>query len=119
MLLKSASDSILVHANRAPPRLESVRAPLAAALRGKAAEAYIFGSVADGTAQPASDIDLLVVSETGLPFVERAMEFGEVYSSVPYPIDMLVYTPEEFRRLWADGSPGFWSSLHASARRIL
>ena len=56
----------------------------------------VFGSVARGTADGHSDLDILVVMETDEPYFRRAMPiYKEVYR-IPIPKDILVLTPEEF-----------------------
>jgi len=46
------------------------------------------------------------------------------YISARYPdafpsLDILVYTPDEFRALTSDPSPGFWSSAVSNMKRIV
>ena len=57
----------------------------------------VFGSRAKGEALADSDLDLLVVSERfqGVPFLARA---SGLLSDIdlPFPADVLCYTPEEF-----------------------
>ncbi|MDH5298370.1 MAG: nucleotidyltransferase domain-containing protein, partial [Desulfobulbaceae bacterium] len=60
--------------------LEKVEAFLCEKLRGhRVEEAYLFGSIAAGKAGAWSDIDVIVVQETTLPFVERAREFADLF----------------------------------------
>jgi predicted nucleotidyltransferase len=88
-------------------------------LTGKAESAYIFGSFATGNQDPLSDIDLIVVAQTALPFHERARQFDQVYEVWPR-IDLLVYTPEEFeRQLQNADQGGFWKSVKDSLVKIL
>ena len=65
----------------------------------------LFGSRAAGTARDDSDVDLLVVKETDRRPVERRMEVERLLADRALPIDVVVYTPEELRRLFAVGSP--------------
>lgn len=61
-------------------------------------KAILFGSLARGDVGPWSDIDLILVKETEKRFLDRLDEFyGKVLPDVP--VDVLVYTPEEFARL--------------------
>jgi predicted nucleotidyltransferase len=69
--------------------------PLAAA---GAERAVVFGSWARGTADGFSDLDLAVVLSTALPFLERGGLLGELVRALPIGVDLLVYTPEEFKR---------------------
>lgn len=57
--------------------------------------AYLFGSVAAGTANAWSDLDVVVVQPTVEPFVERPRPFSDL-QDLGVPVDVLVYTPEEF-----------------------
>jgi predicted nucleotidyltransferase len=74
--------------------------PLAAA---GAERAVVFGSFARGTADGYSDLDLVVVLATDLPLPERGRLLGNLLDALPVPVDLLVYTPEEFARGLARG----------------
>ena len=63
-----------------------------------------FGSVARGEADGWSDLDLIIVAETGRPFFERFKDFSGLYDVWPR-LDLLIYTPEEFERMLADENP--------------
>jgi predicted nucleotidyltransferase len=56
----------------------------------------LFGSLAKGDVGSESDIDLIVVKETNKKFLDRLDEF---YEDANMAMDVLVYTPEEFRSL--------------------
>jgi predicted nucleotidyltransferase len=74
-----------------------VRQRLPEILRGHPVdEAYLFGSRARGEEDELSDIDLIVVAQSARPFVERFRDFPEILDA-PAGVDLLVYTPEEFR----------------------
>ena len=60
-------------------------------------KAYIFGSVARGDEDEYSDLDIIMVRETELTFPERAKEFLSLLKEAG-GADLLIYTPEEFRR---------------------
>jgi len=61
-------------------------------------KAILFGSLARGNVGPWSDIDLILVKDTDKRFLDRLDEFyGGVLPDLP--VDVLVYTPEEFARL--------------------
>lgn len=60
---------------------------------------YLFGSWARGNETEDSDIDLLIVKKTALPRYERARELGMLIPHRKYPLDLLVYSPEEFEEL--------------------
>ena len=59
----------------------------------------VFGSHARGNARPDSDIDLFIEMETTRRPPDRAIEVSEVFGLRPWPMDIIVYTPEEVRRL--------------------
>jgi predicted nucleotidyltransferase len=63
-----------------------------------AQRAILFGSYARGTADAFSDLDLIVVMQTDLPFVERFRPLREILDAFP-GCDLLVYTPAEFEDL--------------------
>jgi len=68
-------------------------APLAAA---GAERAVVFGAYARGTADGYSDLDVAVVLATDRPFTERGALLGGLLDALPVPVDLLIYTPEEF-----------------------
>jgi predicted nucleotidyltransferase len=72
-----------------------VRGPLEAA---GAERAIVFGSWARGEADGYSDLDHVVVLDTDLPRFERARLLGAVLDAAVIPVDLLVFTPEEFER---------------------
>ena len=55
----------------------------------------LFGSYARGDAGPHSDVDLLVIQETGLPRPKRSVPLYSLLRDYPYSKDILVYTPRE------------------------
>ena len=83
--------------------LDALKARLAPHLR-RARTAIVFGSVARGDADDASDLDLVVVATTTRPFLERYLDFEGIYDVWPR-LDLLVYTPEEFEAMRAEGRP--------------
>jgi len=58
----------------------------------------VFGSLATGEIHLWSDIDLLIVQPTSLPFYQRLHEFRRLLKP-QVATDILVYTPEEFDQL--------------------
>ena len=56
----------------------------------------LFGSLARGDARDYSDIDLIVVKDTTLRFLDRLDEF---YDDAREAMDILVYTPQEFEEM--------------------
>ena len=59
----------------------------------------VFGSHARGDARPDSDLDLFIEMETARRPPDRAIEVSEVFGLRPWSMDIVVYTPEEVRRL--------------------
>jgi uncharacterized protein len=60
--------------------------------------ALLFGSLARGEVRGQSDLDLILIVDTGEPFAERCARF---YGSLEPRIgmDLLVYTPAEFEAM--------------------
>ena len=59
----------------------------------------VFGSRVQGRALKESDLDLLVVSKffEGIPFIQRTPHLLWTLR-VPFPVEVLCYTPEEYER---------------------
>ncbi|MBI1884262.1 MAG: nucleotidyltransferase domain-containing protein [Chlamydiae bacterium] len=55
----------------------------------------LFGSAVSGKIGPYSDIDLVVVKETSLPYFKRVQQLVDLLN-YDVDIDFLVYTPREF-----------------------
>ena len=91
---------------------------LRAALKGRVANVYIYGSFGTPDLNKNSDIDLMIVCRTDTPFVERGNGFADLRRRVP-SLEMLVYTPEEFESLTTDPSSGFWRSVTSTMRKVM
>ena len=79
--------------------LDELRRVVAVAChRAGATRAILFGSYARGSADAYSDLDLLVVCATELPFLDRFRLFEDVLDAFPGS-DLLVYTPAEVEEL--------------------
>jgi len=63
----------------------------------------LFGSYAYGAPTPDSDVDLLVVWESELPRLERYLAVSQLLAPRPFPVDILVKTPDELARALAAG----------------
>lgn len=83
----------------------------------KVREAYLFGSLAEDRQGFWSDIDVVIVADVAAPFIERPREFFDLFD-LGVPVDILVYTPEEFERL-RGSARGFWKSFRENHLRIL
>lgn len=64
----------------------------------------LFGSYARGDYNAGSDVDLLIIKDTDLPFTERAADVWRACLS-KLTIEPLVYTPDEFERMIRQGNP--------------
>jgi len=91
---------------------------LLAAVRGRLLDSIkprrivVFGTRARGDARPESDLDLVVVADLVGSLAERSRAVRACLLDVPVPIDLVVYTPDEYERL------GRWrSSIAAIAER--
>lgn len=65
----------------------------------------LFGSRAEGKDSEGSDIDLVIVKETDKRPLDRRIEVETLLADRAVPIDLIVYTPDEIRRLYSMGSP--------------
>lgn len=83
---------------------EELVASLRRILKGRVDCAWLIGSYARGTADADSDVDLILVHSTSLPWPDRAREFDDLWDHFD-EVDALVYTPEEWKRMEADPSP--------------
>ncbi len=91
---------------------DELRVTLAPLLRGRSVQQVIlFGSRARGEADEFSDTDLLIVAETGRPFPERCKDFMDLLRAIPTAVEMLIYTPEEFRRMREERRPFLTTAL--------
>ncbi|MEI6387932.1 MAG: nucleotidyltransferase domain-containing protein [Spirochaetota bacterium] len=87
-------------------------------LAGRVEEAWIFGSYNTESFGRDSDIDVFLITQTDGRFVERALGFQDLRDLVP-DMDVFVSTPQEFRKLRSEPSPGFWKSAVETMRRIV
>jgi len=56
----------------------------------------LFGSYAKGTANEDSDLDLIIVKHTDTPKHKRGREVRKFLLGSMIPIDLKIYTPDEF-----------------------
>lgn len=59
---------------------------------------YLIGSFARGQQDRDSDIDLLIIKDTTLPRHKRARELRKMIAPYKYPLDLLVYSRDEFEK---------------------
>ena len=101
--MAEASDVVVLKAERRWSLEDLARMARAPLVEAGAERAVAFGAYARGTADGYSDLDLVVVLETDRPFIERGTLLGGLFDALPVPLDLLVYTPEEFARGLARG----------------
>ncbi|MGE5553393.1 MAG: nucleotidyltransferase domain-containing protein [Betaproteobacteria bacterium] len=63
----------------------------------------LFGSLARGDVGPDSDLDLVVIRDSAEPFLRRGEDLLRLLPPGT-PVDLLVYTPEEWQNLIASNS---------------
>ena len=77
----------------------------------------LFGSWARGEGGPHSDIDLLIIQESTLPRPQRYAQVRRLFWGMGLPMDILVYTPEEFARY--QSVPGSFTHTVAHEGKVL
>ena len=60
------------------------------------AKIFLFGSYANGTARPDSDVDLLIVMQVRGSRHKMAVKIGVALHDIEVAKDVIVVTPEEF-----------------------
>ena len=58
----------------------------------------LFGSYAYGIPNPHSDVDLLVIMKTNASLKDRSWAVSQLLLPRPFPVDILVKTPEEVKK---------------------
>ena len=89
---------------------------ICARLWGRVERVHIFGSYGTPDFRIGSDIDLILVVETALPFIERTRQFMDLYEIYPR-MDILVYTSAELKVLLSE-QVGFWASVKKTLREL-
>ena len=59
---------------------------------------YLFGSLAFNDTTPWSDVDILIIAENEKPFIERPLDYQELFD-LGVSLDIIVYTPDEFEKV--------------------
>lgn len=115
----NAAAAIVWRQSPLPPGVtpEDILEALRKRLAGRVERAYLFGSFATMDFHAASDIDIILIKQTTMPFWERAREFDDLYDIYPR-IDLLVYRDDEFQHLIQQPS-GYWRSVKTSMRPLL
>ncbi|MEI6452523.1 MAG: nucleotidyltransferase domain-containing protein [Actinomycetes bacterium] len=87
------------------------------ASRSEVVKVGCFGSYARGDWGVGSDLDLvLILTECGEPPLRRGLGIDTI-SGFPAPVDLLIYTRDEWRRLEAEKAP-FPQRLNAEVRWV-
>jgi len=87
---------------------------------GKAASAkkvVLFGSHAKGDAHSDSDVDYLIIADSTLPRHKRSRSLYALLHPYPFPMDILVYTPEEVEQQLKDPN-SFVASVLSHGREV-
>jgi len=56
----------------------------------------LFGSNITGKSSEESDLDLIIVKKSNLPRQKRGIEVRRLFYGMLLPLDLKIYTPEEF-----------------------
>lgn len=75
----------------------------------------LFGSMVRGQVGEWSDIDLCLIKETDRPFFRRIADARTVADG-EIPLDLLVYTPTEWREMLAEGNYFIRDEILAAGR---
>jgi predicted nucleotidyltransferase len=76
--------------------IERVAAQLG--IESNAERVVLFGSYARGDISENSDVDLLIIAESDLPRFKRSRGLYKLLRPYPFPMDLIVYTPEEIKK---------------------
>lgn len=74
----------------------------------------LFGSYAMGNATNSSDLDLLVIKDTDLPYHKRSFDIHKALIGSMIPMDILVYTSQEFEKEQKEQSSFLNSAIKTS-----
>ena len=77
----------------------------------------MYGSVARGTQDEHSDVDLVLIRETSLPFFERIREVFDLVFALG-KTDLLIYTEDEYRDIVAGAGRYFLKDVFAKGVEI-
>jgi predicted nucleotidyltransferase len=78
---------------------------------------YLFGSWARGEEDDLSDLDLVIIKQTEVPFLDRLREVASLLPAEIGGVDILVYTPDEFVVMQQNGNT-FAEMITEEARLI-
>ncbi|HOU13336.1 MAG TPA: nucleotidyltransferase domain-containing protein [Anaerolineae bacterium] len=95
--------------------LEMIATRIAEALHPQ--KIIVFGSWAREEQNVHSDIDLLIIQESDLPRPQRYAQVRRLFWGIGTPLDILVYTPDEFARY--QDVPGSFTHTIAREGKVL
>lgn len=100
-----------------PPVTDGLLAEVVRRIRsvGSPRSVVLFGSRARGDARPDSDLDLLIVEESGLPRFQRSARYRRALRGVFPAKDVVVWTPDEVDE-WRNVPNAFITSILAEGR---
>jgi len=87
-------------------------------LNGTVDEAYIFGSLASDSFDCDSDVDLLLIAGNTRPFVERPLDYPQLYD-LNVSFDVIIYTPDEFKKIKKEQDSPFWKNVLSHMQKII
>lgn len=64
----------------------------------------LFGSFARSDVHEGSDVDILVVADFDVPFLDRIRLLMDLNEGIGLPLEPVGYTPEEFRKMRESGN---------------
>jgi predicted nucleotidyltransferase len=100
---------------RSDELLQTITTRIAEAVRPE--KIILFGSWARGERGPHSDLDLLIIQESELSRPQRYAQVRRLFWGMGIPMDILVYTPEEFARY--QSVPGSFTHTVAREGKVL
>lgn len=71
----------------------------------------MFGSILSEYETYPEDVDLIIITETRKDFFSRVLEYIELKDKVAN-LDLIVYTPEEIKKMAGEGNPFICSILN-------
>ena len=80
-------------------------------------EAYVYGSVLTDSSDQYSDVDLVLVRFTKLPFFDRIREIMSLRREFG-SLDLLIYTPDELAAILAEPGRTFLKSIIEAGCKI-
>ncbi|EKR75505.1 nucleotidyltransferase domain-containing protein [Leptospira noguchii] len=87
-------------------------------IQNKTIKAYLFGSVARNTQNAYSDVDLILIADMKIPFLNRPESFPELLS-LPVELNLFVYNEEEWEKIREQSQyTGFWKSVFSEMIQI-